>query len=153
MPKKTLRAQCLTEIQKLARISAANSNGYAQCVSCDPKDMGGWHHWKDGDGGHFIPKGSSSYWALEICNVHFQCKGCNGFGMKHGSAEAWYTLWMQDFYGHDFVEKMLRDKGKEKKLYAADYREMLANFKALIKHHEERIAMAFSESDDEYESV
>jgi hypothetical protein len=139
MAKKTLRAQCLEAIQKLARISAANSNGYAQCVSCDPETHASWHHWKDMDGGHFIPKGSSSYWALEIENVHPQCKGCNGFGMKHGSAEAWYTLWMEDYYGKDFVEQMLRDKRKIKKLYAADYREMLADFKEQIRFHEERL--------------
>ena len=138
MPK-TLRAQCLEAIQKLARISAANSNGFAQCVSCDPNTHASWHHWKDMDGGHFIPKGSSSYWALEIENVHPQCKGCNGFGMKHGSAEAWYTMWMEDYYGKEFVQQMLRDKRKIKKLYAADYREMLADFKAQIKQHEERL--------------
>ena len=138
MPK-TLRAQCLEAIQKLARISAANSNGYAQCVSCDPNTHASWHHWKDMDGGHFIPKGSSSYWALEIENVHPQCKGCNGFGMKHGSAEAWYTMWMEDYYGKEFVQQMLRDKRKIKKLYAADYREMLADFKAQIKQHEDRL--------------
>lgn len=138
MPK-TLRAQCLEAIQKLARISAANSNGFAQCVSCDPNTHASWHHWKDMDGGHFIPKGSSSYWALEIENVHPQCKGCNGFGMKHGSAEAWYTLWMEDYYGKEFVQQMLRDKRKIKKLYAADYREMLADFKAQIKQHEDRL--------------
>ena len=139
MAKKTLRAQCLEAIQKLARISAANSNGYAQCVSCDPETHASWHHWKEMDGGHFIPKGSSSYWALEIENVHPQCKGCNGFGMKHGSAEAWYTLWMENYYGKDFVQQMLRDKRKIKKLYAADYREMLAAFKEQIKFHEERL--------------
>lgn len=138
MPK-TLRAQCLEAIQKLARISAANSNGYAQCVSCDPSTHASWHHWKDMDGGHFIPKGSSGYWALEIENVHPQCKGCNGFGMKHGSAEAWYTMWMEDYYGKEFVQQMLRDKRKIKKLYAADYREMLADFKAQIKQHEDRL--------------
>ena len=91
------------------------------------------------DGGHFIPKGSSSYWALEIENVHPQCKGCNGFGQKYGSAEAWYTLWMEDYYGKEFVQQMLRDKRKIKKLYAADYREMLADFKAQIKQHEDRL--------------
>ena len=136
---KTLRAQCLVAAQKLARISAANSNGYAQCVSCDPNELNSWHHWKDMDGGHFIPKGSSGYWALETENIHPQCKGCNGFGMKHGSAEAWYTLWMEDFYGKDFVQQMLRDKRKIKKLYAADYREMLAEFNTQIKFHEERL--------------
>ena len=139
MAKKTLRAQCLDAIQKLARISEANDNGYAQCRSCDPQDLSSWHRWEDMDGGHFIPKGSSSYWALEKCNVHAQCRPCNRFGQRYGSADAWYTLWMKDMYGKTYVEQMLRDKKKIKKLYAADYREMLADFKEQIKFHEDRL--------------
>ena len=97
MPK-TLRAKALETIQKLARISAADDNGYCKCVSCGKLD-----HYKNMDGGHFIPKGSSSRWALEESNVNPQCKGCNGFSMKHGSAEAQYTLWMIDWVGKDQV--------------------------------------------------
>ena len=131
---KTLRAQCLTAIQKLARISAADEYGMVECVSCDKR-----MHWKECDGGHYIAKGSSSYWALEMECVHPQCKGCNGFGMKHGSAEGQYTLWMIDMYGEDFVREMHRDKRKIKKLYTADYREMLKEFNDLIRYHEERL--------------
>ena len=130
----TIRSKCLKEMQKLSRISAADEYGMVQCVSCDKR-----MHWKDCDGGHYIAKGSSSYWALEIENCHPQCKGCNAYGMSKGSAEGQYTLWMINYYGLDFVEQMHRDKRKEKKIYAADYREMLAQFKSLIKHHEKRI--------------
>jgi len=131
---KPLRSQCLIAIQKLARISAADEYGMVKCVSCDKR-----MHWKECDGGHYIAKGSSSYWALERENVHPQCKGCNGFGMKHGSAEGQYTLWMIDMYGEDFVKRMHRDKRNTKKLYTADYREMLIIFNDLIKYHEIRI--------------
>jgi len=139
MSKQTIRAKCLIALQKLARIESANSNGYAECVSCDPTDLSRWHYWKDMDGGHFIPKGSSSYWALERVNIHPQCKKCNAFGMKHGSAEVWYTIWMQNYYGEDFVEQMLREKRNIKKLYKSDYEEILAETNSLIKHHEKRI--------------
>jgi hypothetical protein len=134
MAKKTLRAKCLEAIQKLSRISAADEWGMVQCVSCEKR-----MHWKGCDGGHYIAKGSSSYWALEIENVHPQCKGCNAFGMSKGSAEGQYTLWMINYYGLDFVEKMHEDKRKLKKFYTADYREMLAEFESQIKHHEERL--------------
>ena len=112
---KTLRAQCLEKAQKLARISAADEWGMVQCVSCDKR-----MHWKECDGGHYIAKGNSSYWSLEMENIHPQCKGCNSFQMKHGSAEGPYTLWMIDFYDIDFVREMQRDKRKIKKFYAAD---------------------------------
>jgi hypothetical protein len=132
--KATPRSKCLKAIQRLARISAADEYGMVSCVSCDKR-----MHWKECDGGHYIAKGSSSYWALEPENIHPQCKGCNAFGMSKGSVEGQYTLWMINYYGIEFVEQMHRDKHKPKKLYVADYREMLAGFQASIKHHEKRI--------------
>ena len=130
----TLRAKALKTLQKLARISAADDNGYCKCVSCGRLD-----HYKNMDGGHFIPKGSSSRWALEEQNVHPQCKGCNGFGMKHGSAEAQYTIWMLDWYGKDAVEYMLSTKKDSVKYYAADHREMIEDWGQQIMAHERRL--------------
>ena len=132
--KVTPRSKCLKAIQLLARISAADDNGYCTCVSC-----GAFHHYKEMDGGHFIPKGSSSYWSLEIENVHPQCKGCNGFGMKYGSAAQQYTVYMVDMYGRDFVDNMFATKSNVKKMYKADYVELLAEFNKLITHHESRV--------------
>jgi len=134
MAKATPRSKCLTAIQLLARISAADDNGYASCVSCGVTD-----HYKNMDGGHFIPKGASSYWALEIENLACQCKGCNGFGMKYGIAAQQYTVHMVETYGQDFVDHMLATKSNVKKLYKSDYDEMLAEFNKLIKFHKERI--------------
>ena len=135
MPKATPRSKCLKAIQLLARISNADDNGYCKCVSC-----GAIHHYKEMDGGHFIPKGSSSYWSLEIENIKPQCKGCNGFGMKYGSAAQQYTVYMVDTYGRDFVDNMFATKSNVKKMYKADYVDLLAEFNSLIKFHEHRIA-------------
>jgi hypothetical protein len=135
MAKATPRKKCLDAIQLLARISAADDNGFANCVSC-----GSSHHYKDMDGGHYIAKGHSSFWALEIENVHPQCKSCNGFGMKFGSASQNYTMWMIDYYGKDFVDNMLATTKNLKKLYKSDYDDMLKDFKAQIKEHEARIS-------------
>lgn len=132
--KVTPRSKCLTAIQLLARISNADDNGYCTCVSC-----GVVHHYKEMDGGHFIPKGASSYWSLEIKNIHPQCKGCNGFGMKFGSAAQQYTAFMIDTYGRDFVDNMFATKSNVKKMYKADYVDLLAEINGLIKHHEKRI--------------
>jgi hypothetical protein len=46
---------------------------------------------------------------------------------------------MIDYYGLDFVEQMHRDKNKPKKLYVADYREMLKEFNDLITYHKKRL--------------
>lgn len=130
----TLRAKALKTLQKLRRMECADDNGYAKCVSCGKLD-----HYKNMDGGHFIPKGSSSRWSLEETNIWAQCKGCNGYGMRHGSAEAQYTIHMIDFYGKDYVEHMLATKKDPIKYYAADYREMIASWEEQIKGHERRL--------------
>jgi|TARA_R100001198_G_C5031589_1_gene96947 hypothetical protein len=59
--------------------------------------------------------------------------------MRYGSAESEYTLWMIDYFGRDFVDQMHRDKRKVKKMYAADYRDLLAYFKEQIKEQKERL--------------
>lgn len=131
----TLRTKAITTLQKLVRIKAANDNGLCQCVSC-----GTWHHWKDMDGGHWIPKGASSALALVEENIHPQCKGCNGFGMKYGSAAQNYTLWMVDYYGREFVDELEARKKEVRKIYKSDYQEMIKDWSEQIKEHEKRIA-------------
>ena len=105
----TLRKKCLTAIQKLARISAADEYGMVQCVSCDKR-----LHWKEADGGHYIAKGSSSYWALEIENVHPQCKKCN---LSEGGNFENYYPYMVEMYGEAGIEE-LRQLSKTTKHYS-----------------------------------
>lgn len=83
-------------------------------------------------GGHFIPKGSSSYHAFEDHNVHVQCPGCNLYGMKHGIAPYRYQEYMIQRYGKKRVQQMLADAKKPIKFYAADYREMIRAYNAKI---------------------
>jgi len=134
MAKQTLRAKALQTLQKLVRLKAADDNGYVKCVSC-----GTMEHWSEMQGGHFIAKGNSSYWALQEENVHPQCPACNLYGMKYGTAANNYTLWMLDYYGRDFVEQMEQDKRKVRKLYKSDYLDMLEDWNTQISYHMERV--------------
>ncbi len=134
MAKSTPRSKCLVAAQLLARISAADENGCCSCVTCGITD-----HYKKMQGGHFIAKGTSSYWSLEPENLHPQCPYCNGFGMKHGIASQQYTLYMEDTYGREYVDNMLDTKSNLKKMYKSDYVDFLAETNKLIKHHRERI--------------
>ena len=131
----TPKAKALITIQKLVRLKAADDNGYCQCITC-----GVWKKWNEGiQGGHYIPKGKSSYWALQEENIHPQCSGCNNFGMKNGDAAQRYTLYMIDMYGRDFVDNM-HDKERElRKYYAADYRDMISEWNGQIKEQLQRI--------------
>lgn len=133
MPKSP-RAKAMDTLQKLVRVKAADEHGYCECWSCDSV-----HPWNEMDGGHFIPKGHSSYWALREENIHPQCKGCNGFGMKYGTAEARYTLAMVDYYGRDFVDEMEATKRNQVKFYKKDYVEMTKEWNEQIKEHLKRI--------------
>ena len=130
----TPRSKALQTLQKLVRLKASDNNGYCECVTC-----GKVSKYTEMDGGHYIPKGNSSYWSLVEENIHPQCKGCNGFDMKHGTAAHRYTLYMIDTYGRDFVEDMERRKRDERKLYKRDYMDMIATWTDQIKEHLERI--------------
>lgn len=132
--KKTPRTKALETLQKLVRLKAADDNGYCQCVTCGTIDK-----WTSMDGGHYIPKGHSSYWALVEENIHPQCKGCNGFGMKFGTAANQYTLYMIDTYGREFVDEMEEKKRLEVKYYKKDYEEMIKAWTEQIKEQLERI--------------
>ncbi len=133
--KSTPRKKAMEALQKLARLESADHNGYCRCVSCRSP----WH-WKEGDGAHFIAKGHSSYWAMRKENVHFQCKYCNGWGMKFGTAAQEYTVWMIREYGKDFVDDMLSTTKKSVKIYKKDYLEMTQKWNEEIRFHLDRIA-------------
>lgn len=135
MPKETLRAKALKTLQKLVRLKAANDKGVATCVTCGIKKP-----WNKGiQGGHWIPKGNSSYWALEEENIHPQCSSCNQFGMKNGSAGHTYTLYMIDMYGRDVVDDMLARKSDPIKIGVKQYRDMIEGWEIEIDKQLERI--------------
>lgn len=122
-----LTDECAKLLQKLVRIKAADDNGYAECVSC-----GSTKHWKELQGGHFIPRGNAVTKLMEE-NIHPQCMGCNAFGMKYGDAEKQYTLWMIDHYGRDFVDELIATKGKVHKWVRADLEGLKIAWAARIK--------------------
>lgn len=109
-------------LQRLVRLKAADEEGYASCVTC-----GVTKHWTELQGGHFIGRGNAATKIMEE-NVHPQCAGCNGFGMKHGDAEKIYTIWMIDFYGRDFVNEIIATKGKKYKWFRPDIEDAIEDF-------------------------
>ena len=133
-----VRKKCLTAIQLLARISAADEYGYVQCVSC-----GVVKHYRDGmHGGHYIAKGrgGTHHLALEIENVHPQCSGCNlQMGKGAGVVAHNYQKWMYDYYGKDYVDEMVSRPNAVKKISLPEYEDILADLQEQIKYHERRI--------------
>lgn len=137
MKRKTIAQEvesAATLLQKLVRLKAADESGYVKCVTCDKID-----HWSQMQGGHFISRGSKK-WKLVEENIQPQCPGCNGFKMKYGNGEAIYTTYMIDTYGRALVDEMLSTKMEPKKYTRSEVAELVAEFKAQIKYHENRIA-------------
>ena len=129
-----LKKEALELKQLLVRVKAADDNGYCTCVTCGTVLL-----WNRGmQGGHFIVR-SKTKWCLVEENLHPQCNGCNGFGMKYGNAEAIYTLYMQEMYGDDFVQNMIDTKDEIIKLSRFDLEDSIADSKEQIKYHKARI--------------
>jgi len=133
---KTARSKCLTAFQLLRRLEEADDNGFCECVTC-----GKVQHYTTVHGGHFLPKGSSSFYAFDSNNVWPQCPGCNLYGMRHGSAAQVYTLFMIRNFGKEHVDQMLANQRTTVKLYTQDYRDMLADFNARIREEKKRIGV------------
>ena len=131
------RASALEAAQALARISRADDDGYCTCVTC-----GHVGKWNDGfDGGHFIAKGSCSYWMLDPRIIWPQCKPCNGNGMKFGNKEAVFTLWMIDKFGREFVDHIHAMQKTVIKRTAQDYDEFTKSANLEIAGHKKRIGI------------
>ncbi len=129
-----VKKEAAEKLQMLVRLKAADDNGYCKCVTCDAVKP-----WNNGmQGGHFINRNKTK-WFLSEENIHPQCDGCNGFGMKFHNKEIVYTLYMQEMYGVDFVQHMIDTKDEVIKLSRMDLEDNIADFKEQIKFHKARI--------------
>ena len=141
MAKKTLRglvddlAKLLQKLVRLKAAVAANQNGFIECVTCNE-----WHHWKEMQGGHWIERGKQATKVM-IENIHPQCRGCNGFGMKYSThCTDTYSQYMRLMYGDDFCDQMLRDSKKPFKHFRPDIEDRIRETAALIKQLEREAA-------------
>jgi len=89
-------------LQRLVRLKASDDNGYCQCVTCGKVD-----HYKNMQGGHFIPRGRTIFKLYEP-NIQVQCPSCNLWGMKQAHYVLRYRQWMVDYYGERRVKAMER---------------------------------------------
>lgn len=134
--KKSLNAlieKTAKRLQLLVRLKASDKNGICECVSCGVKQ-----HYKKMQGGHFIPRSKKATTLLEE-NIHPQCRGCNGFKMKYGTAAHAYTLYMQDMYGRDYVEYLLSIADDPSTWTHESLENLLQDINAQIKTQQQRI--------------
>jgi len=134
MPKSRTLASLSEEaaklLQKLVRMKSADEFGYSECITC-----GKHEHWKDLDGGHFVPRAHKKH-KLREENIHPQCRYCNRY--RHGALSE-YTLYMIDMYGRDFVEWLWDSKLDVHKVTRDELLETIADLKERIKEQEARL--------------
>jgi len=119
--------------QKFVRLQSADENGMCKCWTC-----GVSKHWQDMQGGHFIERGKKAT-KIDETNVHPQCRQCNQWGMKNTSTVLAYREAMIEYYGADYVEKLI-DRSKKPFKPTRDWiQEQKQYFDNQIEYHLERI--------------
>ena len=124
-----------TRLQLLVRLKGADDYGFCNCVTCDK-----FYHYKDMQGGHFIPRGVTATKLMEE-NIHPQCSHCNGHEMQYGDGMERYELFMVDKYGRDFVDRLLGEQRAKRpyKWLRSDLEDLLKDINEEIKVHEKRV--------------
>ena len=112
LPSLIRKADALTSLY--IRQKYARDDGTVQCVTC-----GKVLHWKDSHCAHFIGRSAKATRWLEE-NLHPACPSCNVFRKEFHMRE--YTLFMEDFYGREFVDEL---RALEKKVcHSSEVRQM-----------------------------
>ena len=121
-------------LQRLVRLKASDDNGYCSCVTCGKLD-----HYKNMQGGHFMPRGRTVFKLFEE-NIHPQCPHCNCWGMKQAHYVLKYREYMVDTYGERRIKAMERLAWRASpKFERDDVLQFSRNLKEQIKEEEWRI--------------
>lgn len=127
---KSLMEEAAQLTQRLVKMKAADHMGIAECVTCGKQE-----HWKELDGGHFVPRAHKKH-KLREENIHPQCRYCNRY---RNGALGEYTLYMIDMYGRDFVEWLWDTKQEVVKPNRHELVEIIATLKNQIAEQEQRL--------------
>ena len=126
---------CAVLLQRLVRLKAADSNGYAKCVTCGKVEK-----WQDLEGGHFIQRNRTSV-KIEEENLAPQCHYCNHRAMKTTLGVLAYREYMVGMYGQEFVDELIARSKQSRKYYRADLELIRADFVTRIKEQESRLGI------------
>lgn len=94
---KGLHSEAWKRFSEFIRQREADDEGYTHCVTCGKRD-----HWTAMQAGHFL-RGKTRRTYLDERNVHVQCVRDNHY-LSGNLIE--YTLYMQDRYGPQIIDKL-----------------------------------------------
>lgn len=121
----SLKKKAWSLLSQYKRLSAADSNGYAKCVTC-----GSRKHWKELQAGHFVPQAQGNAARFDENNVHVQCYRCN---INLGGNGAEYSAFILSTYGEEEYNRLRGLAGVTRKINRAEYEEMIANLQARLE--------------------
>jgi hypothetical protein len=125
----SLKIKAWAIFSRVFRQMYADHRGFVTCVTC-----GKQAHWKDRmQAGHFIPKKAGILVYFDCRNVHVQCADCNcAASFSNSRAELVkirYTLWMENMYGKEEVERLERLSHQNGKMGRADMMDLIEHLK------------------------
>lgn len=124
MAKKKTKTKIVEEaakiVQRYVRLKAADENGNCTCVTC-----GVVGHWKEFQGGHYIPRGCIATKLMEE-NVHPQCRNCNG---PQGGNYRKYAFYIEDMYGREMAEWLEAQRMQVTRYSMSDAKDWLEEWK------------------------
>ena len=104
---------------KYVRLSAANENGYASCVTC-----GMTKRWTELQAGHFIPQARGNAVRFDLRNIAVQCYRCN---INLGGNGPEYYPYMLKAHGQAVIDELRGLAGMSVKFTRADYEDMISD--------------------------
>lgn len=121
----SLKKKCWKLCSEYNRRKDCNFKGYTACVTC-----GRIKHWKELQGGHFIPSRCNSI-LFDDRGIHAQCYGCN---CGQGGMWVEYEEYMLDRYGEEVVKELKRLKTQTKKFTIPELEALIEEYKLKIKN-------------------
>lgn len=119
-----LKKKAWKAMSEYVRLSAADENGFASCVTCQKSK-----HWKEMQAGHFVPQAQGNAARFDPRNVHVQCYRCN---MNLGGNGPEYAAFMLDKFGAEEVEEIRQLAGQTRKITRGEYLEMIEEYESKI---------------------
>ena len=111
-------------VSEYVRRRASDFRGNADCVTC-----GRTYHWKQLQGGHFIP-GRHNAILFDLRHIHPQCYACN-VPMKGNPRK--YDAYMRENYGEKVIKELENLDAIEKQFHAPELLSEIERYKLLLK--------------------
>ena len=127
LPLKSLKKKLWKQRSEYYRLRDANFQGYVACFTCNKVK-----HWRYGDAGHYLSRihDFTSELLTEDRNVHFQCKGCNGY---RSGMQPEYAIHLQAKYGDGVLVDLQAKRNASKTWKYSEIEKLIEIYKQRVR--------------------